>query len=151
MKDERQMRLPRALTWACELAGITPVVLGTTGVSRRLPLWERLGETASLSYAPWPAFDAALAAAGRGILQYVPRFMRTEGYLSDIERVAGDVGEDLDAARAERGIVPAAAFAPVDGDHVIGENLAETRIDDQRRALRRRPGWQVRIPDAGSA
>ncbi|MDH4365831.1 MAG: amidohydrolase family protein [Acidimicrobiia bacterium] len=32
---------------------------------------------------------AALAAAGRGILQYVPRFMRTEGYIRDIERVAG--------------------------------------------------------------
>jgi len=34
----------RALTWACELAGITPVVLGAAGALRRSPLWERLGE-----------------------------------------------------------------------------------------------------------
>ncbi|HUZ81163.1 MAG TPA: hypothetical protein VMU73_02870 [Gaiellaceae bacterium] len=33
----------RALTWACELAGITPVVLGSAADSRRVPLWERLG------------------------------------------------------------------------------------------------------------
>ena len=30
---------------------------------------------------------AALAQVGRGIVQYVPRFMRTDGYLKDIERV----------------------------------------------------------------
>jgi N-acyl-D-amino-acid deacylase len=29
----------------------------------------------------------ALAAAGRGLVQYVPRFMRTDGYLKDLDRV----------------------------------------------------------------
>jgi L-fucose isomerase len=33
----------RALTWACELAGITPVVLGAAAARRHAPLWERLG------------------------------------------------------------------------------------------------------------
>ena len=30
---------------------------------------------------------AALAQVGRGIVQYVPRFMRTEGYLKDVDKV----------------------------------------------------------------
>ena len=30
---------------------------------------------------------AALAQVGRGVVQYVPRFMRTEGYLKDLDRV----------------------------------------------------------------
>jgi L-fucose isomerase len=34
----------RALTWACEIAGITPVVLGKAGARRQTPLWERLGQ-----------------------------------------------------------------------------------------------------------
>jgi L-fucose isomerase len=33
----------QALTWACEISGITPIVLGTAGQSRAQPLWERLG------------------------------------------------------------------------------------------------------------
>jgi L-fucose isomerase len=32
----------RSLTWACEIAGITPVVLGDAGRERIAPLWERL-------------------------------------------------------------------------------------------------------------
>ena len=33
----------RAMTWLCEIAGIKPVVLGSAGKERVLPLWERLG------------------------------------------------------------------------------------------------------------
>src|SRR6516164_2870998 len=29
----------------------------------------------------------ALASTGRGLVQYVPRFMRTDGYLKDLDRV----------------------------------------------------------------
>ncbi len=32
----------RSLIWACEIAGITPVVLGEAGTGRVRPLWERL-------------------------------------------------------------------------------------------------------------
>jgi L-fucose isomerase len=32
----------RALTWACEIAGITPVVLGDSARQRITPIWERL-------------------------------------------------------------------------------------------------------------
>jgi N-acyl-D-aspartate/D-glutamate deacylase len=35
----------------------------------------------------------ALAATGRGLLQYVPRFMRTDGYVKDIDRVRAACGE----------------------------------------------------------
>jgi L-fucose isomerase len=35
----------RSLIWACEIAGITPVVLGTAGAGRAAPLWERLERT----------------------------------------------------------------------------------------------------------
>jgi len=33
----------RSLTWACEIAGIKTIVLGSAGENRTLPLWERLG------------------------------------------------------------------------------------------------------------
>lgn len=33
----------RSLIWACEIAGITPVVLGEAGKNRVKPIWERLG------------------------------------------------------------------------------------------------------------
>ncbi|MGI8828108.1 MAG: L-fucose/L-arabinose isomerase family protein [Chloroflexota bacterium] len=32
----------RSLTWACEIAGITPIVLGTAAEARVAPIWERL-------------------------------------------------------------------------------------------------------------
>jgi len=34
----------------------------------------------------------AIAGAGRGLVQYVPRFMKTDGYLKDIDRVAAACG-----------------------------------------------------------
>ena len=33
----------RALTYLCEITGITPIVLGDAGQERLAPLWERLG------------------------------------------------------------------------------------------------------------
>jgi L-fucose isomerase len=32
----------RALTYLCEMTGITPVVIGPEGDRRRLPIWERM-------------------------------------------------------------------------------------------------------------
>jgi L-fucose isomerase len=32
----------RALTWACEMTGITPILLGSAAADRTPPLWERL-------------------------------------------------------------------------------------------------------------
>ncbi|GAC1624392.1 MAG: L-fucose/L-arabinose isomerase family protein [Chloroflexota bacterium] len=37
--------LVRSLIWACEIAGIVPVVLGSAADSRTVPLWERLERT----------------------------------------------------------------------------------------------------------
>ena len=33
----------RPLVWLCEMAGITPVVLGEAGKERIAPIWERVG------------------------------------------------------------------------------------------------------------
>jgi len=32
----------QALTYLCEIAGITPVVLGPEGAARSIPIWERV-------------------------------------------------------------------------------------------------------------
>jgi L-fucose isomerase len=37
----------RSLIWACEMAGITPVVLGQAGRDRVTPVWDRLAASAS--------------------------------------------------------------------------------------------------------
>jgi L-fucose/D-arabinose isomerase len=37
----------RSLVWACEIAGITPIVLGDAGQERIVPLWDRLASSAN--------------------------------------------------------------------------------------------------------
>ena len=80
--DERQRLM--ALTTDCLRAGafgvsLTFVDLDSRG--RRVP--SRIASPDELS-----DLAEAIAATGRGLLQYVPRFMKTDGYLKDIDRVA---------------------------------------------------------------
>ena len=85
--DERAQLV--ALTLECLQAGafgvsLSFVDLDSKGrrVPSRLASPDELGDIAS-----------ALASTARGLVQYVPRFMRTDGYLKDIDRVSAACGK----------------------------------------------------------
>jgi len=80
--DERAQLV--ALTLECLQAGAFGVSLSFVDLDskgRRVP--SRLASPDELS-----DIADALASTGRGLVQYVPRFMRTDGYLKDIDRVS---------------------------------------------------------------
>ncbi len=61
--------------------------------------------------------------------------------LEDFLRIMQHRGAGIErdrTARHDPGIVPASAFVPVDPDHVIGKQFAETRIGDRLVASGRR-------------
>ncbi|HZQ59140.1 MAG TPA: amidohydrolase family protein [Acidimicrobiales bacterium] len=86
-EDERAQLI--ALTLDCMDAGAFGVSLSFVDLDskgRRVP--SRLASPDELR-----DLGSALAGTGRGLVQYVPRFMRTDGYLKDIDRVAAACGE----------------------------------------------------------
>jgi N-acyl-D-aspartate/D-glutamate deacylase len=86
--DEERAQLV-GLTLDCLQAGafgvsLSFVDLDSTG--RRVP--SRLGSPQELR-----DIADAIASIGRGLVQYVPRFMRTDGYVKDIDRVSAACGD----------------------------------------------------------
>jgi N-acyl-D-amino-acid deacylase len=86
--DEERAQLV-ALTLDCLQAGAFGVSLSFVDLDskgRRVP--SRLGSPGELR-----DIADAIASIGRGLVQYVPRFMRTDGYVKDIDRVSSACGE----------------------------------------------------------
>jgi len=85
--DEERAQLV-AMTLECIEAGAFGVSLSFVDLDskgRRVP--SRLASPDELR-----DIADALASTGRGLMQYVPRFMRTDGYLKDIDRVSAICG-----------------------------------------------------------
>jgi N-acyl-D-aspartate/D-glutamate deacylase len=86
--DEERAQLVD-LTLECLRAGAFGVSLSFVDLDskgRRVP--SRVASPAEMA-----DLASAIAATGRGLLQYVPRFMRTDGYLKDIDRVDTACGD----------------------------------------------------------
>jgi N-acyl-D-amino-acid deacylase len=131
--DERQRLVD--LTIDCLRAGAFGVSLSfvdSDSKGRRVP--GRLASPQELD-----DLASALSHVGRGVLQYVPRFMRTDGYLKDIAKI--------DAICASGGITH--TFAPL----VVGRRDRETAdaVLAHTRALRAAGGrvWPQVSPRSG--
>jgi N-acyl-D-amino-acid deacylase len=86
-EDERAQLV--AMTLDCLRAGAFGVSVSFVDLDskgRRVP--SRLASPAELR-----DIADAIASAGSGLVQYVPRFMRTDGYMKDINRVSSACGE----------------------------------------------------------
>ncbi len=85
--DERAQLV--ALTLECMQAGAFGVSLSFVDLdSKRRRVPSRMGSPGELR-----DIGDALASTGRGLVQYVPRFMKTDGYIKDIDRVAAACGD----------------------------------------------------------